>query len=686
MSALGEPVARKDGPLKVTGTATYAADHRIPKLTHAAVVQSTIAKGTIREIDTKKAAGAPGVLAILTHENTPRLVPLTEYSNEGEYSEHHHPLQDNQIYFNGQYVALVVAETWEQARDAANMIRVSYDPVTPAIDLDANEGSATAPESFYKRDNLQVERGNTAEGLNRADVKIEAVYRTPLQHNNALEPHATIASWEGGKLTLYETTQWLAGMQSVVSKSLGIPAEQVHVISPFVGGGFGCKGFVWPHSVLAAVAARQVQRPVKLVVRRQEMFSSVGHRGRTRQEIALGATKDGKLTALSTKTLTETSIWGHHMEPAGVGQSILYACPNLTMTHHVAKLNLDSPAPMRAPGEAPGTFALESAMDELAVKLGMDPVELRVRNHADQDPEKERPWTSKHLLECYEHGTRKFGWEKRDPKPRSMRAGRMLAGWGMATALYPAGQRPGTATVKVLPDGSALVETASHDLGTGTYTSLAQIAASELGIPVERVRCHIGDSALPKAGVSGGSTTSASIGPAVQMAAREAKTKGVGFGETKQVDPKEQKKTSYSFGAHFVEVHVDPDLGHVRVTRVVSVMDIGRVINRKTATSQIRGGVIWGLSLALLERSLVDTRQGRMVTRNLADYLIPVNADSPNIEVEFLDIPDYEFNSLGVRGIGEIGITGSGAAVANAVYHATGIRVRDLPITVEKLL
>ncbi|MBV8731139.1 MAG: xanthine dehydrogenase family protein molybdopterin-binding subunit, partial [Acidobacteriia bacterium] len=733
---IGDPVSRKDGVLKAIGAATYAADHQIPKLAYAAVVQSTIAKGTILEIDDRAAMHMPGVLAVITYKNAPRLQPPGDYSSGGEYSEHHHPLQDPTIYYNGQYVAVVVASTWEEARASAASVGVRYGAETPAVSLESDNASFITPEMFYGRNKLQIERGDFEAAMGSARIRMAATYSTPLMHNNPLEPHATIAAWDQNHLTVYETTQWLLGMQSVLSKSFGIPAANVHVISPFVGGGFGCKGFVWPHSVLAAMAARHVRRPVKLALRRQELFSAVGHRGRTRQQIALGCETSGKLLALKHATLTETSPFGVHMEPCGLVSAVLYACPNVKISHRVARLNLGAPAPMRAPGEAPGSFALESAMDELAFQIGMDPVDLRIRNHADRDPEKDQDWTSKHVIESYRRGAELFGWSRRSAQPASMRKGKLLVGYGMATAAYPANRRPGSASVRMLADATVIVESATQDLGTGTYTILAEIAADELGISLENVRTRIGDSSLPKAGVSGGSSTSASVGPAVKAAARAVREKAIktaigdprsplsglmpekisaggGYlmsenrglrdsysdvirrsgqsaleakGQITEDDVKALRNSAHSFGAHFVEVNVDSDLGMVRVARVVTVMDVGRVLNRLTATSQIRGAVIWGLSMALMEESVIDGRQGRMVMRNLSDYLIPVNADVPPIEVEFLNYPDYAFNTLGVRGIGEIGITGTAAAVANAVFHATGRRVRDLPITVEKVL
>jgi xanthine dehydrogenase YagR molybdenum-binding subunit len=727
-SLIGRPIDRKDGIAKVTGRATYVAEHRIDGVAYAMSVQSTIAQGAIVSITHPDLKEISGLLYILTHQNAPRLLPAGDYEQGGEPGEQLQPLQDAIVHYSGQHVALAVAETLESAQEAASRIKVRYVTEQPAVEMATALDDAYAPEKFFGS-KIQFSRGDCNTALRTAPVRIEQTYTTPTTHHNPIEPHATIARWDGDELTLYETTQWVLGVRSVAAKSFGIPPEKVHVISPFVGGGFGCKGFVWPHTLLAAMASRAAGRPVKLVLEREQMFSTVGRRGRTEQTITLAADHSGKLLGIRHATLTETSQVGHFMEPCGKLTSVLYACPNAEITHRVVRLNLGTPTSTRAPGESTGSFAIESAMDELAFNLNIDPIELRVRNHAGRDPESGKPFSSKHLIECYERGARAFGWSKRDPRPSSMREGGFLIGWGMATACYPANRRPASARVTISADGSVLVTAATHDLGTGTYTILAQIAADVLELPLDRVRCDIGDSALPRAPVSGGSSTTASVGQAVYLAAVDARdqlarlppriasdrrtvlaarlrnaglTEIIGNSETQPAgtdaqnpilqivkgrDGKPEEPFSlHSFGAQLVEVRVERATGSIRVSRVVSVHDVGRIANHKTATSQIRGGVVWGIGMGLLERTAIDPKSGRVVTRNLADYLIPVHADIPEIEVELLNKPDPHINALGMRGIGEIGITGVAAAIANAVFHATGKRVRDLPITLDRLM
>ncbi|MBV8614270.1 MAG: xanthine dehydrogenase family protein molybdopterin-binding subunit [Acetobacteraceae bacterium] len=692
MSAVGAPLTRRDAPAKVTGRATYAADHAPPGLIYAAPVLSTVAAGSVARLDARAAAQLPGVLAVLTPETMPALRPL-EGLQGGITGEPRLPLADATVQYDGQFIAAVVADTLERAREAAALVSVEYAPSErPAAARIERSGDRFRPKDFYGIAELQVRRGAPGTAMTAAPARIEQVYETPVEHHNPMEPHATVAAWDGAGLTVYDCTQWVVGTRNVLAHVFGLQPEQVRVISPFVGGGFGSKGFVWPRTVLAAAAAKLVSRPVQLVLSRQETFSNNGHRGRTLQTVALGAAADGMLQATRHHTLTQTSLAGVHVEPSGVATGMLYACPNLALSHEVARVNTGSPTSTRAPGEASGLFALECAMDELAEALGLDPLELRRRNHADTDPETGKSFTAKRLLECYAQAAAAFGWRERDPRPRSMRADGMLVGWGMATATYPANIRPASALVRLEPDGGAVVSTATHDLGTGTYTILAQIAADALGLPVERVRCVLGDSALPPAPVSGGSSTAASVGAAVREAAERLRAQLVSGDGTREAradhDPGAVKErfSAHSFGAHFVEVRVDPELGTVRVARVVSAMDVGRVLNPRTAASQIRGGVVWGVGMALMEATVYDERDGRLVTRNLADYLVPVSPDVPPIEVILLDAPDPRFGPLGARGVGEIGIVGVAAAIANAVRHATGRRVRRLPITPETLL
>ncbi|WP_395405315.1 xanthine dehydrogenase family protein molybdopterin-binding subunit [Pseudoduganella sp. UC29_106] len=735
MSIIGQGLDRTDGPAKVTGTATFSAEHQIPRLAHAVMVLSTVPKGRITAIDTARAARMPGVLAVMTHENAPRL-PRTK---PGEKDMPPPPklnlLQDSTVLYNAQPIALVVADTLEQAMDASRAVRVSYARQTAVLDFHGAKFNARKPKEDPERPS-SFNRGNVNSALAGAAQRIEATYTTPIENHNPMEPHATIAAWEGDRLTLYDATQNISGVKKNAAKCLGIPPDKVRVVSPFVGGGFGCKGNMWSHVVLAAMAAKKVGRPVKLVLERTQMFAPVGARPLTEQKFRLGAAADGRLTAVSHDSISHTSFQDDFTEPCTTPTRMLYASENMQTSQKLATLNLGVPTYMRAPGESSGSFALESALDELAYALNMDPLALRLRNYAEQDPEKNLPFSSKKLRECYQVAAERFGWSRRTPAPGSMKAGRMLVGWGMATATYPAHRLPAKAWASIQPDGTAIVRCGSHDLGTGTYTIMTQVAADALGLPVQKVKFELGDTAMPEAPVSGGSMTAASIGPAVNQACLAARRKLVemavgdevsplkdaapeeviaedgwlrlrqaperrepmaaiiarhggepvdGSGEAK---PGEEKKkfSSHSFGAVFVEVHVDPDLGIVRVPRVVAAYNVGKLLNAKTGRSQLMGGIVWGLGMALTEKTEMDWRHGRAVNANLADYHVPVNADVPDMDIFVVEDSDTNFNELGARGIGEIGITGVAAAVANAVYHATGKRLRDLPITPEKLL
>lgn len=711
MSAVGTPIDRVDGRLKVTGAAKYAAEFRPKGLVHAVAVQSTVARGRIASIDAAAARKSPGVLAVLTHRNAPKLRKPAEGaggSTEAKQGEALLPLSGDEIHFAGQYVALVVAEKLEQARRAAILLDVSYREEKPVLEIGEAEASATYPEKMFGRPGLQHRRGDAAGALAAPGaVTHEATYSTPVETHNPMELSATVALWEGERLTVWDATQAVIGTRAFLSQAFGIPTDSVRVICPYVGGAFGCKGFQWPHTLLAAMAAREVRRPVSLVVTRSQMFTSVGHRPPTIQKLALAATRDGTLTAIRHETTTPTSPVTEFIEPAGrLTSALLYACDNVATPHRLVRVNVGAPTPMRAPGESPGTFALESAMDELAVALGMDPVELRVKNHADVDPAEKKPFSEKHLKECYALGAERFGWKGRNPKPRSMKDGDALVGWGMSTAVYPGYRWPASARVRVTPDGRAAVRVATQDLGTGAYTVLTQVSADALGLPVGRVVFELGDSSFPPAPVSGGSNSTASVSEAILRAATALREKlgssdpnrtiaelvrssgqPIEASASTQAENDEDKKYSiHSFGSHFCEVKIDPLLPRVQMTRWVAVMNVGRVLNPKTARSQVLGGVTMGIGMALLEHTAYDRRTGRPVTASLADYLVPVNADIGTIDVHFVDVPDPAINTLGCRGLGEIGITGAAAAVANAVYHATGRRVRDLPITPDKLL
>ncbi|GAA6621035.1 xanthine dehydrogenase family protein molybdopterin-binding subunit [Scytonema sp. NUACC26] len=755
---VGKPINRVDGRLKVMGAARYSAEFPFENLAHAVLLQSTIAKGRIVNINTTDAENAYGVLCVITHLNAPKLNEF-EGGNplKGKPGEKFVPLQSDQVYYDGQNIGIVVAETLEQAKHAASLVTVTYEEEQPTIEIEQGLSQAYQPSDFFGEE-LQVQRGDVKTAIAEADVTVEATYTTPIEHHNPMEPSASTAVWDGDCLTIYDATQWVFGTQQVVAYALGIKCENVRIISHFVGGGFGCKGWTWWHSILAAIAARKTGRPVKLVLTRQQTFTSCGHRPRTIQQIVLGAKPNGELTAIQHITTSQTSEVDEHVEPCGLTTRILYASPNLEVKHNLVQVNTGTPTAMRAPGEAPCTFALESAMDELAYALEIDPVQLRLINHADVNPQTGKPWSSKYLKDCYRMGAERFGWSRRNPTPGSMRDGDELIGWGMATATYPGYRSPASAKAQLFADGRAVVSSATHDIGTGTYTVMTQIAADVLGLPVERIEFKLGDSSMPNAPLAGGSQSAASVGPAVAGAAEAVRNRAIELaigdrtsplygvaqadvatangrvflkgdssrGETyaeilqrnnlpaleieatantasmetqqearnpavricagKDENADLQQYAFQSFGAQFVEVRVNPRLGRVRVSRVVSAIDVGRILNYKTARSQIMGGVIFGIGMALMEETVLDPQSGRLVVRNLADYHVPVHADIGKIEVLFADKPDPHISSLGIRGVGEIGITGVAGAIANAIYHATGKRIRDLPITPDKLL
>ena len=709
--SMSTALSRVDGPLKVTGAAKYPAEFNLPNLAYAFLVMSPIAKGTITAIDSSAAEKSPGVLAVITHLNAPKLAePPNDQKRVGIRIEEREPLADDKISYGGQYVAAVVADTSENARHAASLLKISYAPEKPVLRKE-DATREEKPQKHLDRD-LQKIKGDVGAALARDDlVKIENTYSTPTETHNPMETHATIASWDApDRLTIYDATQYVKGAQGIVAQAFGLPRDNVHVICPFVGGAFGCKGPVWTHTILAAMAAKLVNRPVRVELTRQQMFSGTGHRTPTFQTIALAATRDGNLQAIRHHSEMVTSPVGDWVETCGLGSTnVLYDAPAIEFDHVVHTVNVSQPSFMRAPGECPGTYAVECAMDELAYALKMDPLQLRLVNDSPNHPIKGIPWSTKHLRECYEQGAREFGWSRRTHEPRSMKDGRLLVGWGLATATYPAHARRAEVNIQFKADGTAVARCAAHDLGTGQWTSLAQISADAIGIPVDKVKFELGDSALPFGPPAGGSNTTATVGSAIADAAANLKKKFADLGANPdkpesfaevlkskgmssleadgKFDFKESDKLGFqSFGAQFCEVKIDPELPLVRVTRWVSVMDCGRVINLKTGRSQILGGIVMGIGMALEEETVYDPATGLPATRNLADYHVPVHADIHPIEVSFVGEPDYAFNPMGARGMGEIGITGAAAAVANAVYHATGKRVRDLPITIDKLI
>lgn len=767
----GKPIDRVDGRLKVTGGAQYAAEFPLQGLAYGVAITSTIAKGHIRVLDSSRAEKLPGVFGVLSYKNSMSLhFPQGSDPGAGKYAEKDLlPLQSDRVFYDGQMIAVAIADTLEKAEYAASLVKIAYEREEATLDLDKALAKAKKPKSGLGNQELQTKRGDAAAAFAGAPVTIEQTYTTPVYHHNAMEPHATTAEWKDDGVLLYDATQSVYGSKTLMASMLGLEPEKVRVVALYIGGGFGSKGFSWPNTVVAAMASRLVQRPVKLVLSRQQQFTTAGRRSQTIQKIALGADRDGKLLSIQHASTVESSFVDQFVEPSGVATPMLYACPNLEVTHQVVHLNRGTPCPMRAPGESVGTYALEAAMDELAYKLQLDPLALRLANYANEDPQKKKPFSDKNLRECYERGAAAIGWNQRNIAPGSMREGRLLVGYGMATATYPANRSASTAKAILYADGRAAIECCTQDIGTGTYTVMTQIAADAFQLPVEKVKVLLGDSDYPKGANSGGSQVSASVGPAIRAAAlgvceKLAKLavqdsgsplhglevgtikpangglyssaepqRGESFGallsrlrlerlealantdvstraqqggggnesETEEKAKEESKGnvavqedqavkrgdySFHSFGAQFIRVLVDPELYTVRIDKAVSVMDIGKVLNLKTAINQIMGGMIFGFGMALMEGSTYDPFRGRVVTRDLANYLVPVHADMPVFDIQFIDRPDTLISPIGARGIGEIGITGTAAAVANAIYHATGKRVRDLPVTMDKLL
>jgi xanthine dehydrogenase YagR molybdenum-binding subunit len=730
-------MSRVEGVAKVTGKAKYAAEFKVPNLAYGFIVLGDVAKGTIKAMDTKEAEGAPGVIRVFTHLNAPKLGPKasTEYAppeNARQQDKSFRALQSDKILFNMQPVALVVAETYEQARYAARLVKVSYNAEKHVTDTEALRGAARVPSQGQK----PVPRGNPEEAMKNAPVKIEAEYRIPIEHHNPMELHAAIAFWEGEKLTIFDKTQDVYGVRRHLATSFNVPEENVSVVSPFVGGAFGASLRPNYYPSLTAMAARELKRPVKIVYTRTQMYTGHGYRPYTIQKIALGAESSGKLTSMIHEAVHNTSSFEEFNDGTTNFTRQIYACPNLFASIKITDTNLNTPTWMRAPGAVSGMFALESAMDELAYALKIDPLELRLINYAETDPESGKPWSSKALRECYRLGAEKFGWKNRKMEPRSMRDGRLLVGWGMATGVWGAFQRPASARITFRADGTAIVTSATSDIGPGTYTVMTMIAAEYLGLPAEKVKFELGDTKFPRAPAQGGSQTTSSVGSAVygaaldigakllELANREANSplKAAGASDVEMLDgrlrlksdpsrfvsiaevmrrnnlteitethesrpsPERQKYALLAHGAQFVEVKVDPDVGNVRVTRAIEITACGRIMNPKTSHSQEIGGVVWGIGMALEEATEVDHRFGRIMNPNLQHYHVPVNADVLEVETMFVEEDDKIVNPLGVKGMGELGMVGIPAAIANAVFHATGKRIRDLPITPDKLL
>ncbi|ACI92747.1 oxidoreductase, molybdopterin binding subunit [Afipia carboxidovorans OM5] len=721
---IGGPVNRIEGPKKVSGRAVYTSDHHFPGMLYAVPVPSTIASGTITTLDTSEAEKMPGVRLVLHADN---MMKLYRVSNPKiMIDEKRPPFADKEVRYYGQYVAAIVADTFEQASAAANAIKVSYaaKPFDVSEHLESNKLKA------------ESERGNVEQAFASAPVKIDETYITPTETHVAIELHATLATYEHGAFTIYEASQAVVNAQAVAMAGLGEPKENMRIVSRFIGSGFGSKLWPWPHFFVAAAAAKQLGKPVKLVLSRKMNFQSAGHRPITQQHMQLAATQDGKLVSVNHDYLNHTSVSDNYHENCGEATPFLYSVPNLRVRTALVKRNVGTPTSMRGPGAVPGLFALESAMDELAIKLKMDPVQFRLINEPKVDESSNLPFSSRHMVECLKTGADKFGWSKRTPGVGSMTRDGKILGWGMAACSWPAFRMPTEAAVELKSDGTVRAVCATQDIGTGTYTVIAQLVSEETGIPLDRIEVVLGDTDLPPGPFSGGSAATASVIPAVLQAVRQAKKAAIDLaiktenspllnrkaGEVEFVggaigagseriafdraiemagsasvsghgkspggfnDPLKKKYSLHSFGAHFVEVSWQPEIARLRVERVVTVIDGGRVINRKTAANQIEGAVVMGVGMALFEHTWYDPRNGAPINSNLADYVVATHADSPEIDVTFLDHPDTIFNELGARGLGEIGLAGVAAAITNATYHASGVRVRKLPAMIEDLL
>jgi CO/xanthine dehydrogenase Mo-binding subunit len=725
---LGDPVDRVDGPLKVTGAAPYPSDVTFPGLVHAALVQSTIAAGTISRISTEETEAAPGVLAVLTYQNAPALAegPMTPLGPSPRF-----PLKDNRILHYGQHVAIVVAQTHEQAAAAARLVTIDYQETAPVLGID----NPRAPVSRNPW-GLEMERGDVAAALASAEVTYDETFTTAAETNNPLGLFATVASWEGGRLSVHESTQWPMMVRQSLATVFGMPEHNVRVLVPYLGGGFGAGLRTSPHTILAALAARTVERPVKLVLTRPQMFTSVGHRPQTTQRLRLGATQDGRLVAIDHEGTSTAGTEEANFGTLTMVTPLMYACPNVATHDRQVQLNIPNPGAMRAPGKAEGNFAIESALDELSYALAIDPVELRLRNYAEVQPDSGLPWSSKALRECYTAGAKRFGWAKRNPAIRSMRDGNWLIGYGMAGVTFGWYQAPCQATISIRRDGAAHVRSAATDIGTGTYTVATQLAAELLGLDLGHVHVEIGDSDLPPAPQSGGSGLAASLSGAIHDAAGHLLQAFLDVVADDDRSPLQGRKPgdvtvtdgrvhllgdpsvgetycdilarhqlneisadgemspqaagtgmapAGAFAARFAEVRIDEQLGLLRISRIVSAIDAGRILNEKLARSQIIGATVMGIGMTMLEETIFDSGTGRIANATFGDYLIPVNADVPDLDVVFTGSPD-QFSPVGIKGLGEIGVVGVSAAIANAVYHATGRRLRSLPITIEQLL
>ncbi len=727
---------RYDGKLKVMGKAKYAAEFsgefKGKGMLYAYLITSSIPSGEIVAMDTTAADRASGVVKILTPFNAPKLpMVMPQPPAVRKLSL----LQDRNVYYSNEPIGVVIAKSQVEAAHAASLVKIKYKASPAKLNFDHRLGEARLP----KHGNAPVVRkpGEAEASWAKATTILEQTYTTPIQTHNPMEPHATIASWEGEKLTVYDATQYISGDKQTLAKHFALPLDNVHVIDPYVGGGFGSKGSTWSHVILCAMAAKVADAPVRLALQREQMFGPVGSRPRTVQKIKLGTDASGKLVAINHDVIMPASVMEDFMESAAQQTSMLYQCDSIETSHKMVDMNVGVMTFQRAPGESVGTTALESAMDELAEKLKMDPLQLRLLNYAEKDPGMQRDFSSKNLRDAYTDAAQRFGWSKRNATPGQMREGNKHIGYGMATATYPANRSAAQATVRLMPDGRIFVGSGTQDLGTGMYTMMAQTVMQEMDVPWEMVDVKLGDSTLPKAPVSGGSQSTASVGPAVKDACAQlmlklanmavddpasqlynakaqditvkggmlqhkttpsraealtlsvSRNKGKPVEESGSAEPSQEAEkalSTHSWGAVFAEVAVDDSTHMVEVRRVVATYDIGKLLNKKTGISQLEGGIVWGIGMALTEATEIDDNYGRIVNNNLAEYHVPVNADAQKIEVSVIDKPDTKFSPQGGRGIGEIGITGIAGAIANAIYNATGKRIRDFPITPDKIM
>jgi xanthine dehydrogenase YagR molybdenum-binding subunit len=734
-SNIGQPLTRRDGVLKVTGSARYAADNHPPGMLYAVMAVSSVARGRVAFLDVAAAKAHPGVVEVMTPANKPALAQDPD-EKSNPFMFRLDLLQNDRVRYANQPIAVVIAQTLEAATEGATLLAPRYDIEPARVGLDSNEsfvpggvGVGNPPAAYH---------GDIEAGFAAASKRIEATYETAPQYHNAMEPHAIVAAWDGDTLSIDTPSQGLAMAQGRLAGLFGISPEKIHIRSPFLGGGFGSKGLISGPQVLGVMAARMIGKPVKLVLRREQMYGPVGHRAPTRQTLRMGTDKDGKLTALDHRTKTTSSTFDDFFEPASDISHTLYASPAIATSHEAVRLDTGTPLFMRAPGEATGSIALESAIDEMAHACGMDPLAFRLKNYAEVEPMSGKPFSSKALRDCYAQGAARFGWDRRPLAPRQMRdRDGLLIGWGVGTATFPALMFQAEAKAVLRQDGSGIMEIGAHDMGQGAWTALAQIAADGLGLDIDQVDFRSGSSDLPDAGIAGGSAHTATAGMAIHNAGadvvarladlatndnrsplygagnagviarygrlfrRDDESRSEGYADIlgraglpaiegrgkSAADPSAQSTYAmHAHGAVFAEVKVDPDLGQMRVTRVVGAFAAGRIINPRMARSQLCGGMIWGVSFALHEQTVMDPRSGRPMNPNLSEYHVPVNADVPSIEAILVEERDPYVNALGIKGVGEIGITGTAGAVANAVWHATGVRVRQFPITLDRLL